>query len=148
MANGLNHARHRFRFVEPAITDGQAAIREFFVNIDEAFAKAYIFHRVILRTLDRSGHDKLKGDGGSYEESILSLQAFGSYSEERALFVNCVTDGQGRRKTNHPVRINLQVIEPADIFAFQNAFVARVDNFELCFSHAGMAQISYPKHQT
>src|SRR5437868_9957256 len=61
-ANGLNDARHRFRFVEPAVIDGQAAIREFFVNIDETFAKTDIFHRVILRTLDRGSHDKLKRD--------------------------------------------------------------------------------------
>ena len=93
--------------MEAAVVDGKAAVFEFGVDIDEAFAEADVFHGVILGALDGSGHDKLERDRRSYEKSVFFLKAFGSYSEEWALLVDRVTNGQGRGEADHAIGIKL-----------------------------------------
>ena len=74
-------------------------------NVDKAFAETEVFYGVVLGALDRGSHDEFERNGGSDEESVFFLQALGSNPKKRALLVDRVTDGQGRREADHAIRI-------------------------------------------
>src|SRR5436190_11439686 len=59
-----------------------------------------------------------------------------------------MANSESSRETDHAIRVELKIIEATDIFAFQDAFIVRVDNAEFRFGHAGMAQVSHAEHQT
>src|SRR4051812_22156346 len=57
-------------------------------------------------------------------------------------------NNERRRKSNHSVGIDLQFVEPANFFSFGYPLIARVDQAELRFSHAGVPKIRDAIHDT